>query len=236
MINSRILCENEYSNCLYEIGNRNTILSEGSLGKAIEAFKIDCLNKSHHSGQFVENLKSEVLEPIKQMMREHDNLNKKYFDYISNLDNDIANLKDRLSKNKQRFHKAIQNADECLFECEDSKLKSPEIYHKLNYKLGPCLQSIIENERSYSLNINYANQNLNSYYSSISEIIGVIHKQEEQRLQTIKDCLQKIIIFETSEFQNNKYDVQSISEVIEAIDVNKDIELLISNFNKKEKL
>ena len=89
MLNSRIQCENAYSNSLYEIGNKKMILNEGSLGKAIETFKIDCLNKSHHSSQFVENLKSEILDPLKQMMREHDNSNKKYFDYISNLDKDL---------------------------------------------------------------------------------------------------------------------------------------------------
>lgn len=236
MLNSRIQCENAYSNSLYEIGNKKMILNEGSLGKAIETFKIDCLNKSHHSSQFVENLKSEILDPLKQMMREHDNSNKKYFDYISNLDKDLSNLKDRLFKNKQRFDRAVQEADECLFQCEDSMLKSNEIYHKINHKLGSLLQSIIVNERSYALNINYANQNLNTYYSSINEIIGVIHKQEEQRIQTIKDCLHKLIIFETSEYQNNKYDVQSICNAIEAINIQKDIDLLISNLNKKEKL
>eukprot|EP00826_Nyctotherus_ovalis_P016814 TRINITY_DN14894_c0_g1_i6.p1 TRINITY_DN14894_c0_g1~~TRINITY_DN14894_c0_g1_i6.p1 ORF type:complete len:238 (+),score=66.21 TRINITY_DN14894_c0_g1_i6:75-788(+) len=68
-----------------------------------------------------------------------------------------------------------------------------------------------------------------SQYDSITrEILDELQRQEEERIQTAKDSLQKLLIYEVSMEQNHKYDIQQLNNIIEAISPSHDIKMIAS--------
>ena len=71
--------------------------------------------------------------------------------------------------------------------------------------------------------------NFQTQYENITkQMLDEFQKEEEQRIQIIKDSLQKLLIYEVSVEQNHKYDVKQINDIIEAINPESDIQDVIS--------
>jgi hypothetical protein len=55
----------------------------------------------------------------------------------------------------------------------------------------------------------------------------VYQKQEEQRLDTMKDCLRKLVIYETSYLRNLQYDIDNLARAVESVNCKSDIKQFI---------
>jgi len=71
------------------------------------------------------------------------------------------------------------------------------------------------------------------YDDECASILKQIQLLEQQRIETLKDCLTRWVVFETSLTANRKYDVKGLATALENVDISKDQSRLITNLLSK---
>ena len=57
--------------------------------------------------------------------------------------------------------------------------------------------------------------------------MNVYEIQEKDRLESIKDCLRKLVVYDTSYIRNVQYDLDTLAHYMESINPNSDLKLII---------
>ena len=71
----------------------------------------------------------------------------------------------------------------------------------------------------------------------MGKIINNIQKQEEERINLMKDSVMKILVFETSYVKNIEYDIEIISEKMKKVNGIQYIEdVILNNKTKRQKI
>lgn len=169
---------------------------------------------------------------MKKLLNDYDNVQQECFLKIENFDTEIISHKERVNKYKTNYIKSVKEVEENLFSCEEAKTSSIDKYYKSNYQLQLNLKNLIDMEQNYKTYINYANQQIQQLSSNISNFIQVIQNKEEIRINSIKDGLQRILIFEAELSQNIKYDMNTFTNSANKINATQDLESLLIPYKK----
>ncbi len=70
------------------------------------------------------------------------------------------------------------------------------------------------------------NERVIKYKGEMGALLEVFRQQEAQRLETAKDGLRKLLVYQASLEMNAKYDLQGLSETMDAVDVEADTALV----------
>eukprot|EP00826_Nyctotherus_ovalis_P020369 TRINITY_DN16393_c0_g1_i3.p1 TRINITY_DN16393_c0_g1~~TRINITY_DN16393_c0_g1_i3.p1 ORF type:complete len:376 (-),score=97.65 TRINITY_DN16393_c0_g1_i3:420-1547(-) len=139
------------------------------------------------------------------------------------LEKEMSAVYGNLRKTKETMLGKLKTVEDILYTCEDSRRKKnqsdPETKDKLNFKMGSGLREYKEALDKYKSYYAYTKNYEDQCKSSMKIMMKAYQKLAEDRIQNVKDSLQKLIIFETSMNQNNKYDIDQIGKVIFAIDI-----------------
>ena len=227
----------------------NPITSFESLNEGINSFQTDLLNQCDYLTEFLNNMKLEIIEPLKELKerinkRLNENLNEtnlieKNYNYCIN----------QLDTYKNKFHKSVKEVEKNKLKIEFLKLKKSKNSAHNTYVPGAAkLQNFDENdlkkEEKKNLNdLKYAKECENNYISIITDTNNVqedfieIKKKNLNELQrmeeiignNIKDSLRKYIIYQVSYIRNFQYDIDKKAKIMENINILADI----SNFINK---
>ena len=215
---------------LSEYGINNPITSYESLSEGISSFQNDLLNQHDYLTEFLNNMKIEILEPLKLLKEKlvkilNNNLNemntkeKNYNYYINQLD---------YVKNK--FHISVKEAEQFKLKTEIFKKNNNSTNNNINEEIKKneikCLnylKNAKENENTYITLINDTNILQEEYIEIKKKNLNQIQSMEEELGEKIKDSLRKYIVFQVSYIRNFQYDIDKKAKIMENININKDI-------------
>ena len=215
---------------LNEYGLNNPITSYESLSEGISSFQNDLLNQHDYLTEFLNNMKIEILEPLKLLKDKlikilNNNLNemntkeKNYNYYINQLD---------YVKNK--FHISVKEAEQFKLKTEIFKKNNNSTNNNINEEIKKneikCLnylKNAKENENTYITLINDTNILQEEYIEIKKKNLNQIQSMEEELGEKIKDSLRKYIVFQVSYIRNFQYDIDKKAKIMENININKDI-------------
>eukprot|EP01022_Parablepharisma_sp_SALTPOND_P011084 TRINITY_DN1459_c0_g1_i1.p3 TRINITY_DN1459_c0_g1~~TRINITY_DN1459_c0_g1_i1.p3 ORF type:complete len:456 (+),score=81.98 TRINITY_DN1459_c0_g1_i1:4983-6350(+) len=162
---------------------------------------------------------------------------------IAVLENEISTINGKMQRAKAKYISSLKEAEETLYDCEGVRLNpteymkvDPQIQEKLNVKMWSALRNLEEDYESYKGYGKFSANFQSQYETILKQILDELQNQEEQRIQTTKESLQKLLIYEVSMEQNHRYDIKQINDTIEGINCENDIQEIItkepSNVNK----
>jgi len=181
------------------------------------------------------------VDPLNTLLKEQETLVKLHYNDTTKLEKEMNTVYANLKKMKEIMLGKLKAIEVILYSCEDFRnnpkqaevLKSdPEIKDRMNFKMGNGLREYKEALDKYKSYYAYTKNYKDQYKSSMKIMMKAYQKLAEDRIQILKDSLQKLIIFEASMNQNNKYDVDQVGKVIFAIDVPQTITSLIQAHTK----
>jgi hypothetical protein len=198
-----------------------------SLQNAVIAFKNDLLNQYSYSFDFCNNIKEEIIEPLKTLLNDQNNAGKKYNTEARKVDKDFRDCVERLDKSRIRFHMLAKSAEDSKLQVEIAK-KGPNNLNmdqkaKLEIKSQTSLKDAKEAERQYIQNINAANNQRESYIESMKRILNDFQFLEEKLIEEVKDSLRKYVIYQVALVRNQQYDIEKKASIMEAVNVQADI-------------
>lgn len=182
----------------------------------------------------MDNARAEIVEPLNKLLKEQENLAKSYSAQVAKLDREMRSVHTRLLRAKERSESQLKDTEDVLYTCENYRRNpleaakaDPQIQDKLNINMGSALRANKEVADAYKSYFQYTKEYENQYKASMAMLMDSYQKLEELQVQTIKDCLRKLLIFETAMDQNRKYDVEHMSSNIEDINAEQCIKTII---------
>ena len=215
---------------LSEYSINNPITSYESLSKGISSFQNDLLNQHYYLTEFLNNMKIEILEPLKLLKDKlikllNNNLNEmnkseKSYNYYIN----------QLNYAKNKFHISVKEAEQFKLKTEIYKKNNNSNNNNINEEIKKneikCLnylKNAKENENTYIALINDTNILQEEYIEIKKKNLNQIQTMEEELGEKIKDSLRKYIVFQVSYIRNFQYDIDKKAKIMENININKDI-------------
>ena len=80
----------------------------------------------------------------------------------------------------------------------------------------------------YKSMVKRANEFKRFYCESMQGLLKQLEQHEEERIELMKAAADKIIVYETSQELNNKYDAKVFAKVVDSISVDKQIKFFRS--------
>lgn len=194
------------------------------------------MNRSEQAVTFVTNSQTEILEPLNSLMSRQSLVVKQTSNEVSKLEKEIKAVHAKLEQCKQNMLNKLKEIEGILYTCEgfrrnpqrEDMLKAdPEIQDRLNIKMGNALRAHKEAAEQYARHYEYTKKFEDQYKTSMHLIMANHQQLAEEKIQTVKDSLSKMLIYETAMEQNHKYDVEQISETIEKIRVDEEVKTII---------
>ena len=233
---------------LSEYSTNNPITSYESLSEGISSFQSDLLNQHDYLTEFLNNMKIEILDPLKLLKEKliktlNNNLNE-----INSKEKNYNYCINQLENAKNKFHSCVKEAEQFKLKTEIFKKKisgSPSAEgsapggkshpsnnnsNKYNEEIKnneiKCLnflKTAKENENIYIGLINDTNRLQEEYIEIKKRNLNQIQLMEKELGENIKDSLRKYIIFQVSYIRNFQYDIDKKAKIMENININKDI-------------
>ncbi len=216
---------------------RGTIFAQTSnrtLALGIQAFQIDCLNRAEQAATFSGNIRAEIIDPLKLMLKEEDSLTKSLGAQMGKLAKEIAVVESGLQSMRKNYEKQLKEAEDALYACEDCRRNSlertktdPQLPEKLNARMAAVLKSHKDAAEAYRTFCRFAASAKEKYSGELSSVLDIFQRQEEQRIDVLKASFQKFFVYETSVEMNHRCDIKHVAATVEDINKENDIKTLI---------
>ena len=226
LMEEKALLEETYAKGLEKLGkNQFFVTAQGTLSHAILAMKNDSLNKAMQARILAENILADLAEPIQELLKNQAKILLKTHTEGKKSEKERQGLIDKHDRFKSRYMKACKEYELFTFQ-----LETPQIVprrEKILQRLVQVKQEIDESLKGYKESIIQHNDYKDKYTDFMSKILEVYQKQEEQRLELMKDCLRKLVVYETSYLRNLQYDIDNLARAMESINIKSDIKQFV---------
>lgn len=231
MLSEKHDAEVEYAKAMKKIYDMNFAVTKmPSLQNGILAFKSDLFNQYNYTMEFVNSLREEVIEPLREFMNDQNNQGKVYHAEMKKIEKDYKDSVDKLEKSRLKFHTLAKGAEDSKLVSEMAKLNQTltvEQKSKMELKSQNALKEAKESERAYISNINTANNLRDLYIETMKRMLNEFQKLEEKLIDMIKDSLRKYVIYQVALIRNMQYDIEKKAGVMEGINIQADIRAFI---------
>jgi hypothetical protein len=227
--------EETYAKGLEKLGNHQYfVTTQGTLSHAVLAMKNDCLNKAMQARILADNVIKDLSEPLKELLKNQAKTLSKTHTEGKKSEKERQGLLEKYEKFKTRYFKACKECEAILSQLE---LPQPaQKREKMMQRLIQLKQEIDESLKGYKESVTIHNEYKNKYSDFMSKILEVYQKQEEQRLEMMKDSLRKLVVYETSYLRNLQYDIDNLARAMESINIKSDIKQFVDeNSSPNEK-
>lgn len=201
------------------------ITNQGTLAHAILALKNDSLNRAMQARILSENIIKDLIDPLRDLLSNQVKTLSKTHPEGKKSENKRQELIERFEKFKSRYMRACKESEMLTVQLESPQTQARR--DKIMQRLVVLKQDIDESLKGYKESLAQHNEYKEKYTDFMSKILEVYQKQEEQRLDTMKDCLRKLVIYETSYLRNLQYDIDNLARAVESVNCKSDIKQFI---------
>ena len=213
---------------LSEYGINNQITIHKSLSEGIISFQTDLLNQYDYLTEFLNNMKIEILDPLKLLKERLVKTLNNNLSEMNSIEKNYNNCISQLEIAKKKFHGSIKEVEQFKLKSEilkkkyNSNMNNEEIKRE-EIKALNSLKNAKENENTYITLINDSNKLQEEYVEIKKKNLNQIELMEEEIGNNIKDSLRKYIIFQVSYIRNFQYDIDKKAKIMESINIYRDI-------------
>ena len=226
LMEEKAAVEEAYAKGLEKIGNNQYfVTNQGTLSHAILAMKNDALNKAMQAKILADNILKDLVEPLKDLLRNQAKTLQKTHTEGKKSEKERLTLLEKHERYKIRYTRACKEYEALTFQMETPQIALRR--EKLMQKMVQNKQEIDESLRGYQDSIAQHNTFKDKFTDFMSKILEVYQRQEEQRLEMMKNCLQKLVVYETSYLRNLQYDIDNLARAMESINIKSDIKQFV---------
>lgn len=203
------------------------IATQGTLSHGILALKNDSLNRAMQARILSENITKDLVDPLKELLSNQVKTLNKTHTEGKRSEKERRDLVEKCEKFKGRYYKACKESEFLTIQLESPQNAARR--DKMMHRLMQLKPEIEENLKCYKDSIQEHNTYKDKFTDFMSKILEVYQKQEEQRLESIKDCLRKLVVYETSYLRNLQYDIDNLARAMESVNTKSDLKQFIDD-------
>lgn len=228
LLRERAMYEETYANGLDRVGNHAySVTMQGSLARAVSAMKNHCLNKAMQARLLYESIKNDLAEPLQGLLKTQMASIKKPSTEGRKLTKDLEQLRDKHNKAYSKYWKACKDCEDLTVLLEAQRDMPQDRRSKALSKLVAQKKEVDDCLRLYQNSIEAYNASKRHYDQLMPKVMEIYQRQEEVRLETMKDSLRKFVVYETACLRNLQYDIDNLAQAMENINVKSDLKAFV---------
>lgn len=221
----RVEVEEDHMKGLEKLANFNLMIQEGTILNAVNALKNDCYSRAFQAKTFIESINTDIITLLSNIQKSQSDAIRPYYMEAQRIQrikdghfSEIQNCKKKYWKSCQECEKITNSLEEVLNQKEREKLLS---------KLATEKHNLDENLMNYQDSVESYKKFKTGVKDAMTPVMNVYELQEKERLESIKDSLRKLVVYDTSYIRNIQYDLDTLAHYMESINPYSDIKLMI---------
>ncbi|CAG9310308.1 unnamed protein product [Blepharisma stoltei] len=215
--------EELYARGLEKIGNYPyEFKEEGGISEAIAELKAEQLYKAKQVRTYAEKIITELADPFKDLLKNQSQAIKKAYAKMMNIDKSQELILEKYKSARNKYWKSCSECEQYAISLEESKSKIKT--EKIVQKLLASKKEIDISLKGYLETVEEFDKHSKKYKTMVSNVIETYEKQEEKRLNSIKDSLIKITEYEAESLVNSLYEIQALKSKMHSIEISQEID------------
>ena len=176
--------------------------NDSPIANSMDAFRLNMVKRARLSQQFVDDVETEVLSPLGSLLRDQETqfqrLEKEGQGLICRLKSQYKDHDDSLihfDRNQRRAYETLTRT--AILEAPQTRLE-----------LARLSVSSLTSERKYHEAVLCVNQTRNDYVKLMGAVLDELEGIERTRIATLKDCMDKMFIYELSLCRGTQYELE----------------------------
>ncbi len=209
-----------------------------TLSETIKSLKADCEHKAALAKKFVDEITSEILEPLRTLLSEHKARQKQTDATWNTVETTYQDKKLALERSKAAYFTAYHNFDEGIQSFDGSPDRgkmSPEKRRKLQQRITQLLITCKNGEKEYTNTVYVAKDARIEYIKGLSYVLDMHQRFEEDRLGQLQEKL-RMYYAKSVELHKQKMETEAkYGESVEKISAGKEVEKIVAAVGSSSK-
>ena len=228
ILRERAMYEETYANGLERVSKHTySVTALGSLARAVSAMKNHCLNKAMQAKLLYESINSDLADSLQSTLKSQMAAIKKPALEGKKLTKDLDQLRDKHNKAYSKYWKACKDCEDLTVLLETQRDMTPDRRNKALSKLVTLKKEVDDALKQYQNSIEAYNSSKQHFDILMPKIMEIYQRQEETRLEVMKDALRKLVVYETAYLRNLQYDIDNLAQAMENINVKGDLKTFV---------
>ena len=179
---------------------------DSGIARSIRAMQISLLKRSRQSRQFHEDVKSEVIAPLLIAQKRHDLVWVPAERDSVTLSKSVTTARKAHDEALAKFDKTTKNANAYILDHQVNLNASPNVRSRLASKAGLTAFDAGKAEIEYQKAAGRLNEVSRKFEEEMEPILNQLTDIQRERLEGMKESIEKFFIFEIAVNRNNQYD------------------------------
>jgi len=239
VLRQRIQAEIDFARTIERIissCNFTSLEAGKTIRDGLESIRADMKNEYNMRVEFANSLSEDVYKPLLQCREIYNLQNQKFAQDTKTNVKTLRNEHMKWLKLKSRYEKTVQEAQQARHSLLDSK-SDPNISTsqvvKLGLRVNATTKQQLQMQEKYNTHKTLWDREQIRFDETMTTILQGMQLNEDNRLQTLQDCLNKWAIFITNLTANRNYDVKHLADVMVSMDAKEDLQSFMKDTLKK---
>jgi hypothetical protein len=229
---ARVDIEESHMRGYEKLANFNLRIREGTILNAINAMKNDYYSRAFQTKTLIDFISSDIITVLQNLQTSQQEVMKPVIAEASKIQKTKETLVEALKRLKTKYWRSCEECGKLTSSLEE--LNNQSSREKLLSKLVTEKQALDTNLKAYHLCLNQYSSFTENYKDSMTSALNHHELQEKERLETSKDSLRKLVVYDTSFIRNVEYDLNSLAKFVEGINTNSDFRMIIDDCNTSD--
>ncbi|OMJ81642.1 hypothetical protein SteCoe_17859 [Stentor coeruleus] len=221
----RVEVEEDHMRGLEKLANFSMMIQEGTILNAVNALKNDCYSRAFQAKTFIESINTDIITVLNNIQKSQSDAIRPYYMEAQKIQRIKDGYLDEIQNCKKKYWKSCQECEKITNALEE--VLNQKEREKLLSKLAIEKHNLDENLMNYQDSVESYKKFKAGVKDAMTPVMNVYELQEKERLESIKDSLRKLVVYDTSYIRNIQYDLDTLAHYMESINPYSDIKLMI---------
>lgn len=221
----KIEVDEDYMKGLEKLANYTVMLRDGTILNAVNALKNNSYSKAFQVKTLIDSIKADIIIPLSNLLKTQSDIIKPYNTEAIKIQTLKDSLIEKVATSKKKYWKSCQECEKTTFSLEEALAQN--VREKLLNRLTVEKELLDRNAADYYDSIDKYKLFKDSVKDKMIPILNLYEIQEKERLDSIKDALRKLVVYDTSMIRNIQYDLDTLAHYMESINTISDLKFMI---------
>ncbi|CAD8107344.1 unnamed protein product [Paramecium primaurelia] len=234
ILQERANIEDQYAKSLHKLSQQ---IDRSSITYLREQLVNQLRDKIERLENFVELIRTEIVEQVKEILQDQNQISKKIIDEMKGLEWDLQDKQDDLMGGKLDYKLQARELEQSgisdmiyQYSLDISEDKAIKQASKTQQIQSECIKL----EREFEIIVLSYNEFIDVYKTKMESYLSQMEQQEQQKLLVQKDTLMKLFLFESSISKQSLQDTEKLNDQIRKTNLQDVIETFIKKYQRPQ--
>lgn len=229
---ARVEIEELHMRGLEKLANFAVQIREGTILSAVNAMKNDYYSRAFQTKTLIDFINSDIINSLQTLNTTQAEIMKPVNIEASKVIKTKEAFLSNVQKTKKLYWRSCEECEKLTESLENTVSQGSR--EKILAKLVQEKQALDLALEQYQYSLAAYSKFREGYKDLLTPALNYHELQEKERLESMKDCLRKLVVYDTSFIRNVEYDLNSLAKFVEAISTGSDFKMIVDECDESD--